>query len=291
VSYQRWFGAILGLAAVWSAGGNPTMADKADDPLPLPQLAQEVAALQTLYDLRLTPPQLKRLQRLAEGTAARPAAAPGVRVSKELRRAMKNLHRALVEAKDPEKVEQVIDEVERLRDAEEPELHDDFEVTEEAEEKVAEALRLLTASQVAAFAGAYSDVIADPRELLREALDKVRGLPAEEWKEYREAVGEDVGRLVGGLDAERAQRVNDQVVQWQIVIRSLTDDEFKSQRDDLGKQIEELVGDIDPTEVLRHFLEHTLAELLSNPRLNAALEARLKHAQPDPAPGGADGRR
>ncbi len=50
--------------------------------------------------------------------------------------------------------------------------------------------------------------------------------------------------------------------------------EFKAQRDDLDKEARKVVGDVGPTDVIRHYMERALAELLSNPRLGAAVEAR-----------------
>ena len=44
----------------------------------------------------------------------------------------------------------------------------------------------------------------------------------------------------------------------------------------VGTEDPNIVGDVGPTEVLRHLVEHALAELLSNPRLEAALAERLK---------------
>jgi hypothetical protein len=40
-----------------------------------------------------------------------------------------------------------------------------------------------------------------------------------------------------------------------------------------------LTGEVGPERVLRNRVEHTLAELLSNPRLGPALEKRLKETK------------
>jgi hypothetical protein len=70
--------------------------------------------------------------------------------------------------------------------------------------------------------------------------------------------------------------VSDQVVQLLIQARALKDDEFKRERRDLEKSARQIVGEVGPMQILRHAVERALAELLSNPRLPTALEARLK---------------
>ncbi len=58
--------------------------------------------------------------------------------------------------------------------------------------------------------------------------------------------------------------------------KGLTDDQFRDQKADLEKEVEKIIGDIGPERVLRNRVEHTLAELLSNPRSRRRLELRLK---------------
>ncbi len=58
--------------------------------------------------------------------------------------------------------------------------------------------------------------------------------------------------------------------------RALKDEEFKAERPELEKMAGEIVGNLSPLDVLRHVLAQDLAELLSNPRLVAAIDARLK---------------
>src|SRR5262249_44204372 len=177
---------------------------------------------------------------------------PEIKASDDFRRALVDLRDALVEANDDERIDDLMDQYDELRESEQPELHDEVEVTEEAQEKAPKALRLLTAQQTAMFLGTYAEGINDPREKLRQALEQVRQLQAAKWEEYRDEVSEEVGWLVGGLDGDKSQKVSDEVVQWLIVIRSLKDDEFKKQRAELEQKVEEIVGDIGPTEVLRN---------------------------------------
>jgi hypothetical protein len=250
-----------------------------DDPvdkLSLSRLSQEIGALQTLYDLSVTLEQLKALRKLGEETAAKPAGRPEEQASKEVRKVMTELRAALIDAKNHERIEELTQELEKRIQGEEPKFDDDYEVTDGAVEKTPEALRLLTPAQVAAFVGYYADAIVDPRELLRAALSNVRTMPADEWKEYRDGVAAETSSLLGGIDAEKVQQLSDEIVQWLIIVRSLSDKEFKDPLVEQEKKIDEIIGKVGPTDVLRHFMEQTIAELLSNPRLLAAIDARLK---------------
>ena len=109
-----------------------------------------------------------------------------------------------------------------------------------------------------------------------EALEKVRPLNPEQWKAAREAVAEEVSRGVAGLDSDKAGQLNDKVVQLLIHARALKDEDFKTERPELEKMARAIVGNVTSLDVLRHVLAQDLAELLSNPRLVAAIDARLK---------------
>ena len=163
-----------------------------------------------------------------------------------------------------------------MRRAETPEIDDGIEITDAARRRAPEVLAALTARQVATHIAAYGDQFPDPLERLLEALGKVRGLKEAEWKELRDDVSDEVGRLVAGLDIDKAGEISDQVVQLLIQARALKENELKKERPELEKIARQIVGKIGPLDVLRNAVERTLAELLSNPRLAAAIEARLK---------------
>jgi hypothetical protein len=262
------------------AGLSLVASSRADEPakqgtLSLSELSQEVTALQTLRTLKLTRPQLEKLQKLADGTSVKGPVPQGAKASDDFRETLEELHELLLAGKDDDRIEEVLDNYEELRDNEQPELEDDVEITELARERAPQLLRLLTAGQVAQFAAGWPE-IADPRDRVLQALDKVRRIGAESWPSYREELSEEIGRLVAGLDEDKARRVGDEVVQLLIVARSVTDEEFKKQRPELEKKAREIVGDLGPLEVLRHVVEHALAETLSNPRLPVAIKVRLK---------------
>jgi hypothetical protein len=268
---------IIAIAVALLFGGEGVAQAPAEpDTTAVTMLSQEVAALQTLYALDVTEAQLETLRRMARETCAPLIKGMEGKVSDAYKKKLSDLREALVEAVDEERIGELMDQIDELKEREKPELGDDVDVTEAAAGRAPEVLRMLTAGQVAAFVGGFADDIIDPRQRLLEALDKVRGLSNKEWAEVRDEVSEDIGRLVAGLDEEQSARVSAKVLQLLIVVRSMKTDEFKAERPELEKQAQQILGDVGPTDVLRHVMENSLAELLSNPCLPAALEARLK---------------
>ena len=118
--------------------------------------------------------------------------------------------------------------------------------------------------------------MADPKETLQEALERVRGWKLAEWHTQREALGDQIGWLVGGLDSARFGKVRDAVIDLLARTRSMKESDYEAKRGELEREAEQIVGQIGPTEVLRNFTEHALEEMLSNPRLEASLKARAK---------------
>ncbi len=98
----------------------------------------------------------------------------------------------------------------------------------------------------------------------------------DQWKEFRGNFGDEIGRLVAGVDSDKSEKISDEVVQLLIVARSLKDADFKTQRPDLEKSAAKIVGDLGPFQVLQNVMENVMATLLSNPRVTAAIDARLQ---------------
>lgn len=238
-------------------------------------LSLEVTALQTLYNFKFNAEQMNTLRRLARETADEPSARQAAKVSDEYRKALLALRDALL-ADDEEKIAACEEKLDALREQENPELDDAVELTDEARKRAPEVLKKLSANQVALFLSAYGGAVPDPRETLRDALDEARKVDGDDWKQLRDSISDEVGRLTAGLDAEKAAAVGARAVQLLIRVRALKDDEFKSQRQALEKEIDEVVGEVGPLEVIRNLAELSLAELLSNPRLPLVLTARLK---------------
>lgn len=265
----------------------PCAAGYADEPGPagkesprsLNDLSLEVAALQTIYALNLSPRQVEKLRKLAGDTVDHSSVRQTPKGSAHLRKLLSALRAALIKGEDDNQIDALIKKLDNLRTSEKPELDDGVDITDEARTHAREAVRLLTPSQVASYMGGMADDISDPLDMLLDALTRARTVDGKEWRELREGVSDEVGRLVAGVDAEQAQSIADRVTQLLILARGLKEADFKKQRHDLEKSARQIVGDAGPFEVMRHVLEQSLAEFLSNPLLPAALDARLAYVR------------
>jgi hypothetical protein len=236
-------------------------------------LSQEVRALEALHAFQITSGQIAGLRTLLPtdvGTASRVAE---VEKSAAFRKKLGELREALLEGTNEERIGELGDALDKIRESEKIELQDGFEPTEEAMNNAPEALRLLTPRQVANYVGTIADEIGDPLQCLLDAMDKSRKLKPEEATELGQDAAEEVGRLVAGLDEAKAGRIRDRVIQFLIVVRTLDDAEYKQQRLELQVKATDIIGKLGPTDILRNVTEQALADLLSNPRLPAALEA------------------
>lgn len=253
----------------------------ADQPAPAAKvsandLSMEVVALRAIYQLKLAPEQMKTLRPLAEKSADKSKDREEGKASAKFTKALQTARAALVEASDDEAIAKAEEELEEIREAEEPELDDEVEITSEARLRTPDVLRLLKAPQVAAWLAHNPEAVADPRDMLQGAIAKVRTLKGEEFIAFREEVAEEVGRLLAGVQAKKAERIHDRVFGLLTRAHDLSDDDAAKKLPELEKEAEEIIGRISATDVLRHVVELSIAELLSNPRLTAALDARLK---------------
>jgi hypothetical protein len=238
-------------------------------------LSMEVVALQTLHQLQATKAQLQELKRLAATTAEKVGPRRQVEVSDKFHKALIQLRDALVEGKE-ERIDELNRAIDELREKEKPDLDDYAEISDDARREAPALLRRFSARQVAGFLADYAADFPDPVEMLTGAFEEVRKLSRREWGGLRDDVAEQVGWLVAGMDGDAEEKVREQGAALITRARQLKDDEYKKQRPELEKAARELAAKVGPTDVHRHFLEHGLAELLSNPRLAAAVEARLK---------------
>jgi hypothetical protein len=249
--------------------------DKAEKEQPLHEISLEVQALRAIEDLRLTQDQLGLLAKLAKETAepARKRAEP--KASAEYRRLLTRLRDALA-AQDEDKVDELEGELEELKSKENPVIDEDVTVTRAARMRAPEVFRTFKASELASYYGAVANEVLDPLLHLTTSLRVVRGLEKDEWRDRRDAIADEVAWLVAGADAAKWEKVSDQTVALLSKARSLSDEEFKAQEKELEKSAKAIAGAVGPDAVLRHYAERELAELLSNPRLAAAIKARQK---------------
>jgi hypothetical protein len=243
-------------------------------PPPLSQLVLDVAALESLDKLDLSTAQLQSLQLLARGAGGREERAAG-QGPEELRAALLTMRQALVQGHD-EQVEALQDRVADLLDADGVQVDDGIELTAPARQRAPDALKLLKASQVAAYLSEYADDVADPLEELLDAMTESREAEQADYDVRRDQVADNIALATSGLDTEKDKQVSQTVSNWLDQVRALNRQEFEAKREALEQEARTLVGQVDPLQVIRHYLERDLAELLSNPRLTTVLEACLE---------------
>jgi hypothetical protein len=263
---------ILILAAM----GSGRSAEPAKDPPGLSELGLQVAALETLYEFEFTPSQLQAVLKVAKQTTPKPAPLPAVKASDEFRKALTQLRDALIDASNAELIGALQDKVADLQESEDIELDDKVEITSAARRLAPDLLKLLKPTQVMAFLNANKELISDPTDLLLEAVDKARTLPDDEWKELSAETVAETGWLLGGLDQKKARAVEQKLQQSLKQVRSMNDGDFAKKRPELEQALRQFVAQVPPTAILHNYAEHALAELLSNPQLLTALEARLR---------------
>jgi hypothetical protein len=254
-------------------------ADPGDEVRPakvdLNELSLEVSALEALARLQLSPAQLKDLARRARHTIQKEQPRQLVHASDKLRQTLTSLRNALVD-NDQQHIDDLGTALNEIYDKEKPELDDSVEITDEARQEAPKLLSRLSAPQVAGYVGAYADQIPDPTELLADTLREARKLSGMEWQQLRDDVAEQVGWLVAGLDAEAEEKVRAEVADLLNRAHRLNARDHAAQQERLDRKAQALAGKLGPTDVLRHYMERSLAELLSNPRLPAAITARLE---------------
>ena len=256
---------------------SPGAQPKGVDSSALNDLSMEVAALLTLHKFEMTRQQLEVLRKLAPETAPKPADRDPAKANDQCRQVLTDLRAALLEEKrDEDRIGELEEKWEDLRDSDEVDFDDEVDITAAARRRVPDVLRMLSTRQVVAYLSEQEDVLPDPLELLLEALDQVSELSKADWKERCDDIVEEVSWVLGGLDPKASKMVADRVERWLRQVRvSMETGVFPKQRQDFEKSARQFVAQVPPTLVLHNITEHALAELLSNPRLAAALDARL----------------
>jgi hypothetical protein len=267
--------------AVLLIGAGPARAQDAKPPeeTDLNVLSMEVNALQLLSTFNLTPEQLRKLQAWAKETMEKPRKRDTAKASKEYREKLEELRTALVEAIDEDRIDQLSDELEDLRKSEKPTLDDGFDLSNAARSRASQALGLLKVHQVATYLAAVADDLFDPVDRLIDSLQSLRGLEGNAWKQRRQEIVEDIVRLAAGVDEKKGTKLGDQVEALLTRAHGMKLADFKKKRQELDNAACKLLGNVSTMDVLRNEVEYALAELLSNPRLGAALEIRLKNSK------------
>jgi hypothetical protein len=236
----------------------------------------EVDALLLLHKFNFTTSQLEALRELVPApleASVRKEGRAGVRFQKTLA----SLRLALLRNPDDvERISDLEDALADLRSGKDVDLDDVVAITDSARQRAPELFRTLAAKQVASYVSDLADALPDPLDSLLETLDKANALNDSEWQVLADETAREIGWLLGGLDPEKARAFRDQAEQCLRQARAARGKDFAGQRPALEKAARKLVSQVLPTRVLQHVAEYALAELLSNPRLGAALDARLR---------------
>jgi hypothetical protein len=259
----------LTLALVFVSQGSA-----ADPKTSLSNLSLEVAALQTLHRFQATPQQMEAMRKLAGDTMSKDARQAG-KGSAKLRQTLTDLRDALVRD-EQEKIDSLEEKLDEVLDADDTDVEDEVEITAGARRRVNEVLSIMSPRQIQAFLNDPGEELPDPLERLLTAMRVAGKLKESDWKLLCDDIVQDLSWQLGGIDIERNKWVGKRVEGFLGNLRSLKESERKKQQAELEKSAREFVANVPPTQIIHNFAQHSLAELLSNPRLTAALDARMK---------------
>ena len=234
-------------------------------------LALEVAALETLQRLQPTPAQLQTLTRL-KGLDSEPKREGG-KISGRLRTALTELRMALIH-NDEDKIAEWTTKRDEIEDKEEASLDDTVEITERSASAAGEFVHILSPRQVIHYLGDREDV-PDLPSLLLATLLKGRSLQAEAWKELRDEVAEEMAVQLAGAQETELKKAREAVRGLLEAGRKAKDMDKETLSRETLIGVSRLVGKRGPFDLLRNVVEHDMAELLANPRMQSAAQAML----------------
>jgi hypothetical protein len=260
------------LAAVIAAPATRSSSDVND-------LYLEIVAHRSLAVFKLPPAGLTELKALADKVGAKSESKSVPEVSEAFMTTLTDLRAAYIKG-DETRIDALEAQLDKLLDEEDaPELDDDVPVKDAAREKAADAVKLLRPAAVVNYL-AGRDEIPDALTLVQNAL-YITVAPSKrpqgaDWESEKRAVAEQVGWLVMGVrDSAAAAKVTKDVTQLLDEAYKLDAATRRTQRGALTTKAKKIISHADPLIQLRHVLEYDMAELLSNPRLSAACEARM----------------
>jgi hypothetical protein len=259
-------------------------------------LSMEVNVLRTLYLLRGNDPDLavgtqhpeQRLMVIKNQFASCPPREDRRReeadISDAYRKVLVELRAALI-AEEDERVEELDKQLHDLQQAEDYTLDDGVEITDEARKKALPFVRMhCTADQVVAYLVSYGKDLPNPRTRLFTAMRVKKGenpgRPSpEEWKEIRAFTIREVTWQIGGLNIEKGDKTGTRVGELLDKAYATSDADLKKPKiaAALRQEARAIADQVGPTDLLKHIIQQDLAEMLSNPRLIPAVEARLAY--------------
>jgi hypothetical protein len=264
----------------WLAGARRQAKGKAPD---MNMISLEVAAFRTLRTLRATRGQTEALLKLVKEDFVKDSKREDAKTTLKFRKALLGLRAEFRRAgmeDDDEDVKAATEKVDLLADDDEA-LDDGVDVTTAAGIASADAMRLFTPQQVFALLKSAEEEITDPTTVLLDALADGLTVPAEDWKTIRDDAASQVAWMIGGLNPKGSAKFRAEAMKWLDTKHAtkMKPPEFDKQRAALRADANEKFK-AQPIVVLSNIARHRMAELLSNPRLPAALKARLNPVKP-----------
>ncbi|OAI46807.1 hypothetical protein AYO44_10755 [Planctomycetaceae bacterium SCGC AG-212-F19] len=277
---------ILGLLVMGNSGGlvSAARAQGADKVIPPPPtdvnaLSMEVAVLRTLFLLKAAPHHLERIRTQYKDGVMKPRKRETADVTPEYKKALLDLRAALI-AGDEDRVNELSDQLEELAKDDDPDVDDAVEISDEARKLAPKLLGYFDANLVVGYLASYGKDFPVPFRMMNKAMrldGKGKKPSAEQWKEMRTAVANDVAWSVAGLDLKEQAKVRDEALKLLDRACALSNEELLKQQAELKSAISKITGKAGPLDVIKHVLEQDLAEMISNPRLLPAVEARLQY--------------
>lgn len=258
-------------ASPFSSAAEPKPAER----LSLSELSLEVIALRTLHEFQMTSAQMAAMSKLAIDNAAEAAPREEGEGSAKLRQVLTDLRAALIRG-DDRRIAPLEDKLGDLLDEDETELDDGVKITPTARAAAGQLYQLLSRTQLVDYLQNNRDEMSDPLASLLGALRQADKLDDDEWNDLAEEVKDELSWQLGGLDLTRSRLVGERVESFLKTVRALNEADLKKQRPDLENAARQFVGQVPAVVVQVNTVHHELAELLANPRLAAALAARMK---------------
>jgi hypothetical protein len=268
--------------------------DVGPPPDDLNDLSIEVAALRTMYLLKASPDQspdlpdrnqfngIAHLAKNPKPTAEPPRDRNEARASKNYRKVLTDLRAAFINNHEA-RIRELSNQLEEITKDEQPELDDAIEITEPARNNVHRLLLYFDANRTVPYLAAYGKEFPDPFMLILRSIgaDPKSTKPSDEdWPQVREFVIKEVSWQVGGLNLKKQEQIASQVAEFLDMAAKLSDAELKKGGRPGGKlkaPIGKIVNVADCADIIRNVLQQDLAELLSNPRLLPAWNARREY--------------
>jgi hypothetical protein len=236
----------------------------------------EVAALELIYDFKLDADQMRAMKAVAATTMSAPRKRDDPGVGDRYLNILRDLHTALIEAVDDPRITTLEGKMADLVDAKGFDIDDEIISTGPATAQAVRFVAMLSPRQLGSYFAANGDNIRDPADVILDGLTPEEG---QTWAQSRAAAVAECVDVVAAGDAARKTDLAKKLTDWLEQTHALPPEQIASDRKRLRGDLVKLIGPVDSSAVLRRYAERDMAQLLSSPRLVAAIEARLANVK------------